>query len=213
MGSTETQARDMGSSPRVRSRRCAGGGGSVRCGIISACAEQTNSIVRCRYPDWDHLRVCGADARQAAATEINRGSSPRVRSRPTAAGGVRIAIGIISACAEQTTNRWQGVHQPWDHLRVCGADTYLEFFVKAYNGSSPRVRSRRCRARAVRLRFGIISACAEQTGCLRFAGRWCWDHLRVCGADLWCGSCVKCMKGSSPRVRSRHRQDYRHSAG
>ena len=38
-------------------------------GIISACAEQTDSTASNDGADWDHLRVCGADVAVAYLDE------------------------------------------------------------------------------------------------------------------------------------------------
>ena len=64
-------------------------------------------------------------------------------------------------------------------------------------------RPRSCR-RSHRRR-GITSACAEQTSAgFRRSGR-CWDHLRVCGADIPVRTRSFSPPGLPPRVRSRHR--------
>ena len=73
---------ELGSSPRVRSRRWCRVRGRATGGIISACAEQTHSSHE------PNPRMTG--------------SSPRVRSRPVQAGVLGKERGIISACAEQT---------------------------------------------------------------------------------------------------------------
>ena len=72
-------------------------------------------------------------------------------------------IGIISACAEQTRRGASGDNRPWDHLRVCGADTSGALGGDQFNGSSPRVRSRPVIEYPGVDDNGIISACAEQT--------------------------------------------------
>ena len=70
-------------------------------------------------------------------------------------------------------------------------------------GSSPRVRSRLCKHVGDMQRFGIISACAEQTPARRLQRRVPGDHLRVCGADWTSFIALRDVLGSSPRVRSR----------
>ena len=72
----------MGSSPRVRSRLQDLARVDERRGIISACAEQTDAEDIFDVHVGDHLRVCGADSFGVDATNVNKGSSPRVRSRP-----------------------------------------------------------------------------------------------------------------------------------
>ena len=91
-----------GSSPRVRSRRMAGHQTHSRRGIISACAEQTISLMTRISIRKDHLRVCGADSGSCWCTAGVGGSSPRVRSRHAQAAASPAHRGIISACAEQT---------------------------------------------------------------------------------------------------------------
>ena len=93
---------NLGSSPRVRSRRHVDYQRRDGHGIISACAEQTSpdSSAPCR--PGDHLRVCGADTPKQQLRPLTEGSSPRVRSRLWPERGRGEDIGIISACAEQT---------------------------------------------------------------------------------------------------------------
>ena len=100
---------------------------------------------------------------QTLNTLVDAGSSPRVRSRPVESGILGQELGIISACAEQTTAPpfRLSIHQ--DHLRVCGADTFAASAAGLIMGSSPRVRSRQGTDRHRQRRVGIISACAEQT--------------------------------------------------
>ena len=116
-----------GSPPRVRSRhhyRCVP---CVRVGITSACAEQTPSSGRRSIRNWDHLRVCGADAMRK-----------RRRFRRQ---------WITSACAEQTRRSRSASPAYRDHLRVCGADHWVGGGRRCLRGSPPRVRSRLLRPR------------------------------------------------------------------
>ena len=71
-----------GSSPRVRSRLGVLKLSADYKGIISACAEQTHDGSTDALSKRDHLRVCGADALPELEDLLERGSSPRVRSRP-----------------------------------------------------------------------------------------------------------------------------------
>ena len=73
---------ELGSSPRVRSRRPAEHHRIRPQRIISACAEQTIILEAYVLGDGDHLRVCGADPATHLTPNRTRGSSPRVRSRP-----------------------------------------------------------------------------------------------------------------------------------
>ena len=193
-----------GSSPRVRSRLVACDCPVGVDGIISACAEQTNTIAARAIGRRDHLRVCGADARESRRLMCWAGSSPRVRSRRLAYHGAKIRIGIISACAEQTFQTAAVRRDRRDHLRVCGADCSAMSANHVPLGSSPRVRSRPATLHSEVAYHGIISACAEQTLLRVFISALSKDHLRVCGADRGVFLIVSFGLGSSPRVRSRH---------
>ena len=175
----------VGSSPRVRSRPARCRPGPLVHGIISACAEQTPPDPVSSAHAGDHLRVCGADIVTDWPSRIHTGSSPRVRSRRRPVVAVLRALGIISACAEQTRIQ--------DRVR------------RHECGSSPRVRSRPPITRSITVAPGIISACAEQTSAAAATCPTKRDHLRVCGADPFALCRVILALGSSPRVRSRHR--------
>ena len=111
-----------GSPPRVRSRPIAWRHDPDWRGITSACAEQTHKSSAPSSPNRDHLRVCGADNRLRSLNRKLLGSPPRVRSRQRVIQEGTNAVGITSACAEQTGCRCVALTCPRDHLRVCGAD-------------------------------------------------------------------------------------------
>ncbi len=179
-------------------RQPMGGGG-----ITSACAEQTGRHARSPSAEWDHLRVCGADALPFTVTSIMSGSPPRVRSRLPHPHRRQARRGITSACAEQTTARRRLSVRRWDHLRVCGADGVFALGIPALTGSPPRVRSRRGAVRGSGVGCGITSACAEQTLTPADSTWRDRDHLRVCGADPTAVATRITRWGSPPRVRSR----------
>ena len=131
------------------------------------------------------------------------GSPPRVRSRRHRFQRYPYSPRITSACAEQTCSASRFRLNPRDHLRVCGADVVELRSPDGSEGSPPRVRSRRPRARLRDLPRGITSACAEQTCSPGTGSDGTGDHLRVCGADCKCGAGFAQRGGSPPRVRSR----------
>ena len=192
-----------GSPPRVRSRHAEHARRNSRVGITSACAEQTTGFVGRVVPDEDHLRVCGADSFPRRGCDAHLGSPPRVRSRRHQETHVSLAVGITSACAEQTPPGSGRGYAAWDHLRVCGADRLGLSFHRVHPGSPPRVRSRRSPTCRGPCQTGITSACAEQTVRGRPSVRRRRDHLRVCGADEVAQANEKVDVGSPPRVRSR----------
>ena len=107
--------------------------------------------------------MCGADAVWRLFGFRVAGSPPRVRSRPGEPSGGIPAVGITSACAEQTIGAECDAVVSGDHLRVCGADLIVLTVLVGWVGSPPRVRSRLEADAGGPLRLGITSACAEQT--------------------------------------------------
>ena len=93
---------ELGSPPRVRSRRVLGCHRWSGGGITSACAEQTDGSMVAKSNHRDHLRVCGADVEKLVEYRDKAGSPPRVRSRLVQSDAKSLAQGITSACAEQT---------------------------------------------------------------------------------------------------------------
>ena len=193
----------VGSPPRVRSRRRQQNRHDAGRRITSACAEQTSPRSPSGNPRRDHLRVCGADPLAVGVGHASEGSPPRVRSRPLFQEPQLVVDGITSACAEQTCR------SPWawdcsrDHLRVCGADSFMGACPFRRGGSPPRVRSRLGLQRHQHARRRITSACAEQTSTPTPTSTRHRDHLRVCGADNALGAAGVVTLGSPPRVRSR----------
>ena len=133
-----------------------------------------------------------------------KGSSPRVRGRPTQPHG-------------------RPPHHR-AHPRVCGADGAALMQAVAPTGSSPRVRGRRLSAETDSSRAtahprvcgtdfrhrvaevgvrGLIPACAGQTVMRGIIRRRFRAHPRVCGADRGWASRRALPPGSSPCVRGR----------
>ncbi len=129
-----------GSSPRVRGDQRAGVRAHARDGLIPACAGRPLTLDESRLLVKAHPRVCGATARNAAATNPDRGSSPRVRGDHAHADDVRGARGLIPACAGRPRGRWRRRRCRRAHPRVCGATGMRPSSTRATWGSSPRVR-------------------------------------------------------------------------
>ena len=94
---------NLGSPPRVRSRRAHRHESGGHAGITSACAEQTRPTGIGCVSSEDRLRVCGADGSSGLWAFLQWGSPPRVRSRRIQDRLHKLFGGITSACAEQTS--------------------------------------------------------------------------------------------------------------
>ena len=129
------------------------------------------------------------------------GSSPRVRGTPTAMMCVSPMMGIIPACAGNTSRMRSRVQAPRDHPRVCGEHKGGQSFDCRQQGSSPRVRGTPDGFLVRQIPAGIIPACAGNTmdtHALRVVDR---DHPRVCGEHWERDDERDGYRGSSPRVR------------
>ena len=140
---------EHGSSPRVRSGRRRIVRHAACRGIISACAERSLDCGMLTAWRRDHLRVCGAVSFGVDATNVNKGSSPRVRSGPVRVAFAHDGRGIISACAERSVVFY------WDLVRLDGAEClirtlcgvvewrcsrYLEWMLSIYVTRASRLR-------------------------------------------------------------------------
>ena len=136
-------AHPQGSSPRLRGTRPHRPRWHSGQGIIPACAGNTWTEGLRPGDAGDHPRVCGEHAPPLACLFDARGSSPRVRGTLRRRRRARAEIGIIPACAGNTSrpaSRWS-----WgrDHPRVCGEHEIMVSCLTILLGSSPRVRGTR----------------------------------------------------------------------
>ena len=109
-----------GSSPRVRGKHGGAASSRRRPGLIPACAGKTRASSRPSSLYRAHPRVCGENSPSHPASYTARGSSPRVRGKPSSKLNPRLFRGLIPACAGKTVS-FQGMNalKP-AHPRVCG---------------------------------------------------------------------------------------------
>ena len=181
---SKSTATQPGSSPRVRGTRFQTKSAPLPAGIIPACAGNTFGFVRAAPPPWDHPRVCGEHKETSNGFAVIAGSSPRVRGTQLRVVEDAPCLGIIPACAGNTSYDKNAGDATGDHPRVCGEHgipTDADDFGK---GSSPRVRGTLLAVPVEVLARGIIPACAGNTRIparRRMEDR---DHPRVCGEHV-----------------------------
>ena len=129
-----------GSSPRVRGTPDVSARHVEHVGIIPACAGNTTANSAFTIAARDHPRVCGEHHDGAHQRLRGRGSSPRVRGTHQARREEARGLGIIPACAGNTSPRSRTRNSSRDHPRVCGEHQALEGIRALFPGSSPRVR-------------------------------------------------------------------------
>ena len=91
-----------------------------------------------------------------------------------------------------------------DHPRVCGEHVDRRLRPETLAGSSPRVRGTLSLMISSPTSYGIIPACAGNTGHRLSRRTWTRDHPRVCGEHTPPRASVSASPGSSPRVRGTH---------
>ena len=131
-----------GSSPRVRGKRGHPPGHRVGAGLIPARAGKTGRPRCCADRRRAHPRVCGENP--VPATTLSRlvGSSPRVRGKHPSSVWLRVACGLIPACAGKTHRSGTGTSSATAHPRVCEENIRGVAGCVGVHGSSPRVRGK-----------------------------------------------------------------------
>ena len=129
------------------------------------------------------------------------GSSPRVRGTLVGVQRVGGAVGIIPACAGNTSRTTRATRGWRDHPRVCGEHVKTNGGRMVPTGSSPRVRGTREDQWWEDGPNGIIPACAGNTMKSIFSDDNTRDHPRVCGEHRVGVQLPVQVPGSSPRVR------------
>ena len=152
-----------------------------RTGIIPAHAGNTAMVERTAAMWWDHPRACGEHVHQAPSSNVERGSSPRMRGTQPA--------------------RFAGLRYSRDHPRACGEHSAYGAVSVNISGSSPRMRGTLAVLPPPRGDFGIIPAHAGNTyrfciGCIPRR-----DHPRACGEHVEGPLRLVVSAGSSPRMR------------
>ena len=153
----------VGSSPRMRGKRCVGRVQHPWPRIIPAHAGQTRRDISTSGRSPDHPRACGANGKISSKTMVRTGSSPRMRGKRMVAGIWQTGRRIIPAHAGQTPpSTTRDTCRP-DHPRACGANLFDSSSSTHAVGSSPRMRGKQGRVRADPIRRRIIPAHAGQT--------------------------------------------------
>ena len=196
-------SRFAGSSPRMRGKLLHAGLQLAQHRIIPAHAGQTDLPILPPLPNADHPRACGANVGRVHVHELQCGSSPRMRGKPTACRRSAARMRIIPAHAGQTVSNSSRTSARSDHPRACGANVGRVHVHELQCGSSPRMRGKptACRRSAARMR--IIPAHAGQTvsNSSRTSAR--SDHPRACGANPALSVMTAAPAGSSPRMRGK----------
>ena len=171
--------------------------------IIPAHAGQTSDYFSSEIISSDHPRACGANLIVFGVVHTHLGSSPRMRGKLEVKEFKSTATRIIPAHAGQTSTLGMTVVRPSDHPRACGANFATLVGSQLQNGSSPRMRGKRCVGRVQHPWPRIIPAHAGQTEKSHQKQWFAPDHPRACGANLPPMPAIPIAAGSSPRMRGK----------
>ena len=115
--------RQQGSSPHARGTRRRSRNMRARAGIIPACAGNTGTDAHYRVEAGDHPRMRGEHVRIIGRLIFRQGSSPHARGTPGLSYPLSYGVGIIPACAGNTSRRTRPRRRARDHPRMRGEHT------------------------------------------------------------------------------------------
>ena len=191
----------MGSSPHVRGACLSLAVSPRQRGIIPACAGSMRSWASRSAPARDHPRMCGEHKEGVDRKGGEVGSSPHVRGALAEVADRTGERGIIPACAGSIRAGFVWFLDSRDHPRMCGEHQSVDVWEYCPQGSSPHVRGAFGKRDVLRLKRGIIPACAgsilSRCTCA-CPGR---DHPRMCGEHPLTSPLTETAGGSSPHVR------------
>ena len=190
-----------GSSPHARGTLECRLSGRSTCGIIPACAGNTDGRTQRTARARDHPRMRGEHSVQIDRDNVIRGSSPHARGTLCVCCFFWGGLGIIPACAGNTTSTRQRLIRRRDHPRMRGEHLSMSLMDVLRMGSSPHARGTLKTTIFHYRTAGIIPACAGNTNWRRCNYHHFRDHPRMRGEHLDVNLDNISVPGSSPHAR------------
>ena len=157
------KARESGSSPRMRGKLWNSVKDIFSNGLIPAHAGKTIMGTENPSPAAAHPRACGENFMESSGGAIGKGSSPRMRGKPSGSCQAYPGPGLIPAHAGKT----QALGLPCPgcraHPRACGENPISAWRSQPSDGSSPRMRGKQNFIRRASTEIGLIPAHAGKT--------------------------------------------------
>ena len=178
-----TPAAVMGSSPRMRGKPVAQLAQTLGLGLIPAHAGKTPCLRDRSARKKAHPRACGENGLHGRHERRLRGSSPRMRGKPSAITAGRPTARLIPAHAGKTRFRKRSPRRRRAHPRACGENFHVRRIAPPVTGSSPRMRGKRLPAVKATLHHGLIPAHAGKTNLLKSRRLQSRAHPRACGEN------------------------------
>ena len=194
-----------GSSPRVRGKRKPPRSRGRVGRLIPARAGKTVDRVHAGLQSRAHPRACGENNAGVSGNASILGSSPRVRGKWQRPRPVHLRGRLIPARAGKTSPPRTSWCSGTAHPRACGENPDRQCGTARSRGSSPRVRGKPDRLRALADDLRLIPARAGKTRCTHARVPPLRAHPRACGENAGGAHPRLGPGGSSPRVRGKLR--------
>ena len=172
-------------------------------GLIPAYAGKTAFQVCSFQWCWAHPRVCGENIVAIPVLDFKKGSSPRMRGKPSVSVFGLTNERLIPAYAGKTRHPIRNGLGVSAHPRVCGENSATNLVTSADQGSSPRMRGKRIPEHTGDGTRGLIPAYAGKTVKWWVAFLGVGAHPRVCGENPIAHMAPTASLGSSPRMRGK----------
>ena len=196
----------VGSSPRMRGKRCNSWSATLSSGLIPAHAGKTSDSLPRPVSPPAHPRACGENRAARTRARLAKGSSPRMRGKRTSVRP-RLAIGrLIPAHAGKTPSRRTASRQKRAHPRACGENLFSTQPDSAPSGSSPRMRGKQFTQLKENTLTGLIPAHAGKTDETPNLTEYTTAHPRACGENVLGPNGFGFGLGSSPRMRGKRQR-------
>ncbi len=153
----------MGSSPPARGTQKCAVDHNAWLGLIPACAGNTPSLPALSHQVAAHPRLRGEHLNTNTHLEAVQGSSPPARGTHKLAAKWLHNLGLIPACAGNTTCATSGGQTRAAHPRLRGEHNIEERNQRDVAGSSPPARGTHVADDDDYLLIGLIPACAGNT--------------------------------------------------
>ena len=170
---------------------------------IPAYAGKTYARVPEPHACAEHPRVCGENFGGVLETLGEKGTSSRMRGKPSSDSPAWSAIRNIPAYAGKTVYIGMVYDSTSEHPRVCGEN--LPAYPLAYRnrGTSPRMRGKHQLGCLMAADLRNIPAYAGKTKSSTIAMRVGSEHPRVCGENVLRAGAWALDAGTSPRMRGK----------
>ncbi len=132
----------QGSSPLARGKGASRSHLRISEGIIPACAGKSGRMALHHRRAGDHPRLRGEKTHPSFQTQIDRGSSPLARGKDRPLPMMKLAKGIIPACAGKSPHGSCPVRCTQDHPRLRGEKPSGRVPSGGLMGSSPLARGK-----------------------------------------------------------------------